>query len=245
MCNWSCESGTSSPIVSAWGPISSWRAPSAGAGGRSRDAPLGDDLPGPHPARRRDHLGWSLGTLHRAYSITATLLNDLLLEFEDATYTAVFLVGDGGLRQELTSSAHAHVRAPGRRGQRAADALPDDPGLSLRGSARAAAAPHAGLLLGVHPRRPGADLRRRRRGVQRPQRPGHDPHRLPRRAGLPVLLPRRARSMAGRLASRDRHRRGVRRSRTRSAPGPRSADQRWTADQMPARRRELLAQQRG
>jgi AcrR family transcriptional regulator len=50
------------------------------------------------------HLGWSLGTLHRAYSITSTLLNDLLLEFEDATYTAVFLVGDGGLRQELTNS---------------------------------------------------------------------------------------------------------------------------------------------
>jgi len=47
------------------------------------------------------HLGWSLGTLHRAYSITSTLLNDLLLEFEDATYTAVFLVGDAGLREEL------------------------------------------------------------------------------------------------------------------------------------------------
>jgi AcrR family transcriptional regulator len=58
------------------------------------------------------HLGWSLGTLHRAYSITSTLLNDLLLEFEDATYTAVFLVGDGGLREELISSAqrmHAHM----------------------------------------------------------------------------------------------------------------------------------------
>ncbi|HYN56297.1 MAG TPA: hypothetical protein VES03_03755 [Motilibacterales bacterium] len=53
-----------------------------------------------------DHLGWSLGTLHRAYSITGTLLNDLLLEFEDATYTAVFLVGDGGLREELSASAH-------------------------------------------------------------------------------------------------------------------------------------------
>lgn len=53
-----------------------------------------------------DHLGWSLGTLHRAYSITGTLLNDLLLEFEDATYTAVFLVGDGGLREELRASAH-------------------------------------------------------------------------------------------------------------------------------------------
>ncbi len=52
------------------------------------------------------HLGWSLGTLHRAYSITATLLNDLLLEFEDETYTAVFLVGDGGLRAELTAQAH-------------------------------------------------------------------------------------------------------------------------------------------
>ena len=51
-----------------------------------------------------DHLGWSLGTLHRAYSITSTLLNDVLLEFEDATYTAVFLVGDGGLRHELTNA---------------------------------------------------------------------------------------------------------------------------------------------
>ncbi len=50
------------------------------------------------------HLGWSLGTLHRAYSITSTLLNDLLLEFEDATYTAVFLVGDAGLREELHGS---------------------------------------------------------------------------------------------------------------------------------------------
>ena len=61
------------------------------------------------------HLGWSLGTLHRAYSITSTLLNDLLLEFEDATYTAVFIVGDGGLREELEASArrmHAHMRDP-------------------------------------------------------------------------------------------------------------------------------------
>jgi AcrR family transcriptional regulator len=53
-----------------------------------------------------DHLGWPLGTLHRAYSITSTLLNDLLLEFEDDTYTAVFLVGDGGLHHELTAAAH-------------------------------------------------------------------------------------------------------------------------------------------
>ncbi|MGB7982194.1 MAG: hypothetical protein WCF36_15540 [Candidatus Nanopelagicales bacterium] len=53
-----------------------------------------------------EHLGWSLGTLHRAYSITATLLNDMLLEFEDETYTAVFMVGAGGLRAELTAQAH-------------------------------------------------------------------------------------------------------------------------------------------
>ena len=26
------------------------------------------------------HLGWSLGTLHRAYSIASTLLNDLLMQ---------------------------------------------------------------------------------------------------------------------------------------------------------------------
>jgi AcrR family transcriptional regulator len=58
------------------------------------------------------HLGWSLGTLHRAYSITSTLLNDLLLEFEDATYTAVFLVGDGGLRQELTTRMYDHMGDP-------------------------------------------------------------------------------------------------------------------------------------
>lgn len=53
-----------------------------------------------------DELGWSLGTLHRAYSITSILLNDLLLEFEDLTYGAVFLCGNGGLEQELTAQAH-------------------------------------------------------------------------------------------------------------------------------------------
>jgi hypothetical protein len=53
-----------------------------------------------------DHLGWPLGTLHRAYSITGTLLNHMLLEFEDATYTEVFLVGDQGLRHELAATAH-------------------------------------------------------------------------------------------------------------------------------------------
>lgn len=62
-----------------------------------------------------EHLGWSLGTLHRAYSINATLLNDLLLEFEDAMYTAVFLVGDGGLRHELIAQVqrmHSHLGEP-------------------------------------------------------------------------------------------------------------------------------------
>jgi AcrR family transcriptional regulator len=54
-----------------------------------------------------EHLGWSLGTLHRAYSITAALLNDLLLEFEDATVHAVYRVGDRGLAEELTLQAHA------------------------------------------------------------------------------------------------------------------------------------------
>lgn len=50
-------------------------------------------------------LGWSLGTLHRAYSITGAMLNDMLLEFEDATYTTVFTVGGGGLRVELRNQA--------------------------------------------------------------------------------------------------------------------------------------------
>jgi hypothetical protein len=51
-------------------------------------------------------LEWSLGTLHRAYSITGTLLNDLLLEYEDAIYSEVFSVGPGGLEVELKSQAH-------------------------------------------------------------------------------------------------------------------------------------------
>ncbi len=51
------------------------------------------------------HLGWPIGTLHRAYSVTSVLLNDLLLEFEDATYNAVYLVGGGGLEVELTRQA--------------------------------------------------------------------------------------------------------------------------------------------
>lgn len=54
-----------------------------------------------------EHLGWSLGTLHRAYSIMAVLLNDLLLEYEDATVHAVYRVGDRGLAGELTAQAHA------------------------------------------------------------------------------------------------------------------------------------------
>jgi hypothetical protein len=53
-----------------------------------------------------EELGWSLGTLHRAYSITSTLLNDLLLEFEDDTYGAVYLTGHEGLEVELSKQAH-------------------------------------------------------------------------------------------------------------------------------------------
>jgi len=53
------------------------------------------------------HLGWSLGTLHRAYSVTGALLNDLLLEYEDATVQAVYRVGSRGLAEELTAHAHA------------------------------------------------------------------------------------------------------------------------------------------
>jgi AcrR family transcriptional regulator len=51
------------------------------------------------------HLGWALGTLHRAYSVMSALLNDLLLEYEGATFHAVYLVGTGGLRAELASQA--------------------------------------------------------------------------------------------------------------------------------------------
>lgn len=53
------------------------------------------------------HLGWSLGTLHRAYSVTGTLLNDLLLEYEDATVQSVYRVGSRGLAAELAAQAHA------------------------------------------------------------------------------------------------------------------------------------------
>lgn len=50
-------------------------------------------------------LGWSLGTLHRAYSVTKELLNDLVLEYEDQTNHAVYQVGVGGLELELTGQA--------------------------------------------------------------------------------------------------------------------------------------------
>lgn len=53
------------------------------------------------------HLGWSLGTLHRAYSVVATLLNDLLLEYEDATVHRIYRVGDRGLAGELEAQARA------------------------------------------------------------------------------------------------------------------------------------------
>jgi AcrR family transcriptional regulator len=53
-----------------------------------------------------EHLGWSLGTLHRAYSIVGQLLNDMLLEYEGETYSTVYAVGDGGLRRELQAQAH-------------------------------------------------------------------------------------------------------------------------------------------
>lgn len=54
-----------------------------------------------------EHLGWSLSTLHRAYSVVGALLNDLLLEYEDATVHAVYRVADRGLAAELEAQARA------------------------------------------------------------------------------------------------------------------------------------------
>ncbi len=62
-----------------------------------------------------EHLGWSVGTLHRAYSVVSGLLNDLLLEFEDETTTLVYRVGDGGLDVELRAQAsrmYEHLADP-------------------------------------------------------------------------------------------------------------------------------------
>ena len=53
-----------------------------------------------------DHLGWPLGTLHRAYSVSTALLNDALLEYEQASLVGVWAVREDGLAAELAARAH-------------------------------------------------------------------------------------------------------------------------------------------
>lgn len=190
------------------------------------------------------HLGWSLGTLHRAYSITSTLLNDLLLEFEDATYTAVFLVGDGGLREELTSSAqrmHAHMGDEANvqlmRYQMALGCRSEDPHeLQLRHTRDSSwEFTRDGLVqISVAAGEEYSDINALatiitafRDGLTY-QYFSHG--QLDR--WLADSL--RAIDIAVELAQ-------PRKVSTRASLG----DQRWTADQMPAKRRELLAQHRG
>lgn len=52
-----------------------------------------------------DELGWPLGTLHRAYSTAASLLNDVVLEYERLAYAEVYAPGAGGLAGELAARA--------------------------------------------------------------------------------------------------------------------------------------------
>lgn len=189
------------------------------------------------------HLGWSLGTLHRAYSITSTLLNDLLLEFEDATYTAVFLVGDGGLRTELTRTA-----------ERMYEHLGDEANVQLV---------RYQMSLGCRSEDPHElQLRHTRDSSWEFTRDGlvqisvaageeySDINALASiltafRDGLAYQFfshGERDRWMADSLRAIDIAVEFAqpRRVSTRASLG----DQRWTADQMPARRRELLAQRR-
>jgi AcrR family transcriptional regulator len=63
-----------------------------------------------------ERLDWPLGTLHRAYSVSAALLNDVVLAYERETYLAVYRPGSGGLRQELLERAdrwHGWLEDPG------------------------------------------------------------------------------------------------------------------------------------
>ena len=53
-----------------------------------------------------DHLGWPLGTLHRAYSVSTALLNDALLEYEQESLVGVWAVREVGLAAELSARAH-------------------------------------------------------------------------------------------------------------------------------------------
>lgn len=189
------------------------------------------------------HLGWSLGTLHRAYSITSTLLNDLLLEFEDATYTAVFLVGDGGLRTELTRTV-----------ERMYEHLGDEANVQLV---------RYQMSLGCRSEDPHElQLRHTRESsweftrdglVQISVAAGEEYSDI---NALATILTAFRDGLAYQFFShgeRDRWMadslRGIdiavefaqpRKVSTRASLG----DQRWTADQMPARRRELLEQQR-
>jgi hypothetical protein len=191
-----------------------------------------------------EHLGWSLGTLHRAYSITATLLNDLLLEFEDATYTAVFLVSDGGLRQELTNSAtrmYHHMGDPANvqlmRYQMTLGCRSEDPHeLQLR-----------------HTRDSSWEFTRDGL-VQISVAAGEEYSDL---NALATILTAFRDGLAYQFFShgeRDRwladSLRAIDIAVAFAEPHKVSTrasleDQRWTADQMPARRRELFAQQRG
>ena len=190
------------------------------------------------------HLGWSLGTLHRAYSITSTLLNDLLLEFEDATYTAVFLVGDGGLRHELTNSAtrmYEHMGDPANvqlmRYQMTLGCRSEDPHeLQLR-----------------HTRDSSWEFTRDGL-VQISVAAGEEYSDL---NALATILTAFRDGLAYQFFSHGERDRWLADSlraidiavefaaphkvSTRASLG----DQRWTADQMPARRRELIEQQRG
>ncbi len=191
-----------------------------------------------------EHLGWSLGTLHRAYSITATLLNDLLLEFEDATYTAVFIVGDGGLRAELTASAHRMYEHMGdeanvqlMRYQMTLGCRSEDPHeLALR-----------------HTRDSSWEFTRDGL-VQISVAAGEEYSDINAVATVLTALRdglayqffshgQRDRWMADSLRAIDMavELAGPRKVSTRASLG----DQRYTADQMPARRRELLEQRRG
>lgn len=190
------------------------------------------------------HLGWSLGTLHRAYSITSTLLNDLLLEFEDATYTAVFIVGDGGLRKELTRAA-----------QRMYEHLGDEANVQLV---------RYQMSLGCRSEDPHElQLRHTRDSsweftrdslVQISVEAGEEYSDINALATIVTAFRdgltyqffshgERDRWMADSLRAIDIAVEFAepRKVRTRTSLG----DQRWTADQMPARRRELLDQQRG
>jgi hypothetical protein len=188
------------------------------------------------------HLGWSLGTLHRAYSVTGVLLNDLLLEFEDATFHAVYLVGPSGLSAELTDQArrmHGWLADPAHeqllRYQMTLGCRSEDPvELPLRHSRDSSWEFHRDLL------------------VQISVAAGEEYADLNALASLVAAL--RDGLTYQYFNHRDRDRwladtqRGIelvvavakpRRVRSRSS----LADQRWTADQMPARRREILDRQ--